>query len=247
MDKNTIHDGYSRFFTKLFTSVASLLLIVAVLIISIEMFAVNQGFFDREYEKLDTAQSIGMSDSDLTNVTKTLIEYTTGAADSLDIQAEINGTQEEVFGQREKDHMVDVKALYLSARDVRTYSLVVAVILIALAFIIRRKRTVQSLCRSFLSVSGAFILVVAAIGIYAVVDFSSFWTSFHHLFFDNDLWLLDPRTDVLIMMVPEQFFSDLVVRIIIRFVSIFAVLNVAAIVGARMYKKRENIEKKIQG
>ena len=83
-------------------------------------------------------------------------------------------------------------------------------------------------------------MVVAAIAIFAALDFARFWTSFHHLFFTNDLWLLDPRTDVLIMMVPEQFFSDLVMRIIIRFISMFAALNIAAGVLLRLQKKREN-------
>jgi len=70
------------------------------------------------------------------------------------------------------------------------------------------------------------------------VDFTSFWVSFHHLFFTNDLWLLNPETDVLIMMVPQQFFSDLVARIIIRFVSVFFVLNAAAAAGLLIIKKR---------
>ena len=37
---------------------------------------------------------------------------------------------------------------------------------------------------------------------------------FHHIFFRNDLWLLDPNTDILIMMVPETFFFHLVFRIL---------------------------------
>ena len=36
---------------------------------------------------------------------------------------------------------------------------------------------------------------------------------FHELFFNNDLWILDPRTELLIRMLPEGFFFDMVVRI----------------------------------
>ncbi|MDD5017095.1 MAG: TIGR01906 family membrane protein [Eubacteriales bacterium] len=220
------------------TAIGSALLIIALLIMSIEMFAFNQGFFKSEYEKLDTADRIGMSEEDLTAVTEKLLGYTAGEEDSLDMQAEINGGMKEVFGQREKDHMVDVRALYLGARDVRTISLAGAAVLFVLAFILRGKKALLSLCRSFLYVSGVFLIVVAAVGLYAAVDFSAFWTSFHHVFFTNDLWLLSP-TDVLIMMVPEQFFSDLVARIIIRFVSLFITLNIAAVLGVYLYKKRQ--------
>ena len=154
-------------------------------------------------------------------MTHKLLAYTTGADDNLDIQAEIQGQMQEVFGEREKEHMVDVKALYLGARDVRTVSLVLAAVLIAAAFLIGKKTALPVLCRSFLWTSAGFVVAVGAISVYAAMDFTSFWTSFHHVFFTNDLWLLDPRTDVLIQMVPEQFFSDLVMRIIVRFVSIF--------------------------
>lgn len=225
-----------RFFTGLCTVLASVLLILAALIISIEMFAINPGFFEKEYDKLGTAQSIGVSSEDLSTVTNNLLDYTIGSRENLDMQVSIGGEMQEVFGQREKDHMIDVKALYLAVRDFRTFSLIGAGILIIIAFMLSRKRAILSLCRSFLYVSGGFLVAVAALGIYAVADFTSFWTSFHHVFFTNDLWILDPRTDVLIMMVPEQFFFDLVTRIIIRFVSIFAALNIAAFVGKRWYK-----------
>jgi len=45
------------------------MLIIALLIMSIEMFALNPSFFENEYSKLNTAQSIGMNEQDLTAVT----------------------------------------------------------------------------------------------------------------------------------------------------------------------------------
>ena len=88
------------------TAIASALLIVGLLIASIEMFAVNQGFFESEYAKLNTADDIGITESDLTRVTQTLLDYTTGKIDTLDMQAERSrGEVQEVFGEREKAHM----------------------------------------------------------------------------------------------------------------------------------------------
>ena len=227
-----------RTLAAVFTAAASALLIIGLLVVSIEMFAVNQRFFDQAYADFNTAADIGMSSEDLDRVTENLLDYTTGRRDSLDMHAEIGGVQEEVFGQHEKDHMVDVRALYLGARTVRTVALIGAAVLIIAAFAVFGRKALRSLCRSFLIVSGVFALIVIALGVYAAVDFSAFWTSFHHLFFTNDLWLLDPRTDVLINMVPEAFFSRLVSRIIIRFVSIFVVLNITAVVGTVIIKKR---------
>jgi integral membrane protein (TIGR01906 family) len=56
-------------------------------------------------------------------------------------------------------------------------------------------------------------------------NFTLYWDYFHYIFFDNDLWQLDPRTDVLIQMVPEEFFYDLVVRIIFYFIGGMVILG----------------------
>ena len=109
-----------RFFTVLFSVFASIMLIIAMLLVSIEMFALNSNFFKKEYKKLDTAQSIGISEEDLDRVTDVLIDYTADRAPSLDVTAKIAGVEQQVFGEREKAHMVDVKALYISARNLRT-------------------------------------------------------------------------------------------------------------------------------
>jgi integral membrane protein (TIGR01906 family) len=219
------------------------MLIIAMLILSIEMFALNPDFFQSEYKKLDTAQSLGVSEQDLQTITKNLIDYTAGARGNLDMQASFNGTVREVFTDKtEVEHMVDVRALYLNARGVRTACLIGAAVLILLALVLSGKRALQALCRSFLRVSGAFLIVVAAIAIYAAIDFSGFWVSFHHVFFSNDLWQLDPTTSVLIRLVPEQFFSDLVAKIIIMFISVFAALNIAAGVGSYIIRRNKSKE-----
>ncbi|MFA5675216.1 MAG: TIGR01906 family membrane protein [Christensenellales bacterium] len=217
---------------------ASVFLLTALIIISVEAYALNENFYKDEYEKLDTAQSAGMTERDLTDVTQRLISYTRGEAESLDMKAYIGGGVREVFGEREKEHMVDVRGLYLSAKAVRMYGLITAVILIVCAVALKRKYALPLLCRSFLSVSGAFLALVGAAGLWAALDFPTFWTTFHHIFFTNDLWILNPKTDVLIMMVPQRFFYDLVLSILTLFASLFAVLNAAAATVVYINKKK---------
>jgi len=64
-------------------------------------------------------------------------------------------------------------------------------------------------------------------------DFSGFWVQFHHLFFNNDLWLLNPETDILIQMLPQQFFYDLVVRILGMFAVETIILAIMSGVGLK--------------
>ena len=56
---------------------------------------------------------------------------------------------------------------------------------------------------------------------WAYVDFDAFWTTFHKLAFRNDLWLLNPATDLMINLFPAQFFSSMVFRIVGMFATGF--------------------------
>ena len=57
------------------------------------------------------------------------------------------------------------------------------------------------------------LAILLALGIAIYTNFDAFWTTFHHIFFRNDLWLLNLRTDILIMIVPPDFFNHLCIRI----------------------------------
>jgi integral membrane protein (TIGR01906 family) len=82
--------------------------------------------------------------------------------------------------------------------------------------------------------SGFSILLVMMLGVLALIDFNWLFTQFHLLSFTNDLWLLDPATDYLIMLFPEGFWSDAVIVI-------FALMVILALAvgftGWRMLKK----------
>lgn len=45
------------------------------------------------------------------------------------------------------------------------------------------------------------------------MDFTKYFTYFHLIFFDNMDWYLNPKTDLLINIVPEGFFRDTALRI----------------------------------
>ena len=82
--------------------------------------------------------------------------------------------------------------------------------------------------------SGAvFAVALALIGIIST-DFSKYFIVFHKIFFNNDLWVLDPRTDMLINIVPEGFFFDTAARIAMVFAGIVMVFFVGNLV---LYKR----------
>lgn len=51
-------------------------------------------------------------------------------------------------------------------------------------------------------------------------NFTKYFVIFHKIFFSNNLWILNPETDRLINIVPEPFFIDTSIRIVVIFFSI---------------------------
>lgn len=46
-----------------------------------------------------------------------------------------------------------------------------------------------------------------ALGGIIAMNFTEAWYTFHTLFFSNELWQMDPATDLMIQMLPEPFSS----------------------------------------
>ena len=88
----------------------------------------------------------------------------------------------------------------------------------------------KSLC---IGTGAVFAVALALIGVIST-DFSKYFIVFHKIFFTNDLWILDPRTDMLINIVPEGFFFDTAARIAL----VFAVIVVVFFVGNFVLWKR---------
>lgn len=66
------------------------------------------------------------------------------------------------------------------------------------------------------------MLLVFALGV--MLNFDDWFTVFHLVFFDNDLWLLDVERDRLIQMFPLEFFQDVVFLIFKNAFFTFAVI-----------------------
>lgn len=177
---------------------------------SVNYWSFNKNFYKNEYKKLGVTEYIGISEDDLKKTTDVLLGYIKGNNKTLDIECRINGITRSVFNDREKAHMQDVKNLYDGAIVVRNVSFVIFV----LSFIyIGRSKELFIGYKYSLSLVG---LIIAFLLLFCLMDFEGFWLAFHHLFFPfNDLYILDPRYDILVMMVPEGFFFDLCVLIVV--------------------------------
>ena len=173
-------------------------------------------YYENEYTRYQVADDVHMEMDDLLYVTDEMMAYLRGSRDDLNIDTVVDGTPREFFNAREKAHMADVRNLFLGGLALRRLCLFLAaasVALLALFKVPLKHLLPRMLCAGTVLFLGVTALLAGIIS----TDFTKYFIIFHKIFFTNDLWQLDPRTDLLINIVPEPFFMDTAARIGITF------------------------------
>jgi len=189
-------------------------LVPALIFTAAEWVIFDTDRFMSAYEKEDIGSITGMDDENLRKVTDHMLNYLCDKEEYFNLTATIRGEDRFVFGEREILHMVDVKELFLAAFDIRTFCFVLSLVCMAAVILLRKRSSIAPLCAGYWIGLGIFAAILGIMGIFVAQDFNSFFMKFHFMFFDNDLWLLDPRYEVLIQMLPESFFHSVVVALL---------------------------------
>ena len=204
--------------------------IAALLITSFEiaMYA-DFDVYRQEYEKYDVLSELDMTMDDVMYVTHEMMDYLRGEGDTLSVVTTVEGQEQDFFNEQDRFHMGEVRELFIGGLNIR-FGACVAAVLCVLFLVITRADVKKVVPRSYwiaLGVTGAAVILI---GIAAVVDFNAVFVQFHHIFFDNDLWIFDPAEDYMIRMLPEGLFYDMVMRIGAIFVVSLVVLLVLSFI-----------------
>ena len=141
-----------------------------------------------------------------------------------------NGEEILYFHDYEEAHMEDVRGLIRLDTAILWISLAAAVLLMAAGVLLRNAR---EFARGILWGLGMLLAVLAVFLVWALADFEGLFITFHRVAFTNDGWLLDPRTDLLIRLMPETFFVRLGIRGLARALAMPAALAAAAVLLRR--------------
>lgn len=158
------------------------------------------------FEKYNISQVTGLTDSELDKAARGLISYFNSDEEYIDVTVIKDDAPFTLFNEREVGHLKDVKALiHLDYRVLIGTAIYVG---LYLGFAIRRRRYRDLFQGMF--IGGSIILaLLVALGVGALTGgFDAMFLRFHFLAFTNDLWLLDPSRDYLIMLFPEGFWFD---------------------------------------
>lgn len=120
-----------------------------------------------------------------------------------------NGSEYVCFQKHEQVHMTDCRELIRLDGLVFLLSTGTLAVCLLTGLTGKRKpdRTKNGFGKGFLN--GSMVMAgLLIIGVtWAVLDFDRVFTLFHEIAFTNDLWLLNPNTDMLIRLMPETFFT----------------------------------------
>ncbi len=202
-------------------------LMIVLLITSIEAVAYwTPGYYEKEYTKYHVLEDVHMEMDDLLDVTREMMAYLRGNREDLHVPTIVDGQPREFFNDREIAHMEDVRGLFIGGLHLRIGAAVGAVLCLA-GLLLLKAPVRRVLPRSVCAGTGLFFAVICLLAAIISTNFTKYFVIFHHIFFNNDLWILDPRTDLLINIVPEPFFMDTAARIAVIFgISVAAVFVV---------------------
>lgn len=214
-------------------------IIAALLITSFEIAMYSDfSVYQEEYEKYDVLSDLDMTMDDVMYVTHEMMDYLRGNGDTLSVITTVEGREQDFFNEQDRFHMAEVRDLFIGGLNIRLGACAVAVLCIVF-LLITRADIKQIIPRSYWIALGITGVVVALIGIAAVVDFNAVFVQFHHIFFDNDLWIFDPAEDYMIRMLPEGLFYDMVMRIGAIFVGGLAVVLVLSFIPQIMKQRKK--------
>jgi len=185
-----------------------ILLIIVAQSIFIPTFHVMP-YFSWHYEQRQIPESIGVEKDELMRVTQELLDYMRGRRDDIyTIYAYVSGQYRQFFSDIEIRHMIDVRVLYDVGFLIRNISFWLLLFLIlAMAFF--KVPILATLARCSREVIVTFLILLILLIAAIAIDFSRAFVIFHLIFFNNDYWILDPRVDLLINIVPQVFFVEI--------------------------------------
>lgn len=217
----------------------SLAVIVILLITSFEVATYSDwSFYQKEYEKYEVAEDLTMEMPDIMETTKYMMSYLRGNEEELRFITTIDGEEMDFFNEQDRFHMGEVRELFLGGLLLRRIAIVI--VLAAILGFFRMKSSWRAfLPRIYGRTLGILAVGIGVLGVLIAQNFSEVFVVFHHIFFDNDLWLFDPTTDYMIRMLPEGFFFDIVLRIGSIFIGALAVSLLVCVLISKTYKRNE--------
>ena len=187
----------------------------------------NGGLLASEMLRNAPPEVTGLPEKEYEAVGRMTADYLSGRTDVFQHTfSDENGTIYECFQPHEAEHMADCRKLIRLAEILRLVFWLLGMMIVIAGILMpkRRKGIARGVIIGLVS-AGAVGTVLL---IWGVIDFDGLFTAFHRIAFTNDGWLLDPRTDLLIRLMPTELFIRLAARILLWVMGAAIVMAIVA-------------------
>ncbi len=185
------------------------------------------GLYNYGFDKYQISQVTGINRAQLNEVAQKMADYLTGKISSPQLIVDTKDGRRQLYNEKELTHLVDVRGIVSFFQLIQIISAALFILLgIAVYFGMGIRRILKGLqIGSIITAAFTTILII-----WALIDFDSLFYLFHIVSFSNNLWLLDPAVDYLIMLVPEGFFNDAALFMILTTLGASIVIWAAAFI-----------------
>ena len=197
----------------------------------------NGDLLAREMLRHAPPEATGLPETEYEGAGRMTAGYLTGREPVFQyVFSDAEGREYTCFQPHEADHMADCRNLIGLAGTLRWITGGLALLLAAAGVLLRERKAFSG---GMFTGLGAAALVFSGIAAWALADFDGLFVTFHRVAFTNEGWLLDPRTDLLIRLMPLNFFITLGTGILVRILISGLVLLGAALIIQNCKTKRQ--------
>lgn len=158
-------------------------------------------------DKYEISRVTGISKQDLMKVHQHLIDYYNLEVDMAQVEVALADKKINIFNEKELVHLGDVKNLIQLDYLVQIAVLII-VCVCCLVLLLCLKEQVHILIKGLMWGSIVTMVLMIFLALWSVSGFEQLFVLFHEISFTNQLWILDPSKDYLIMLFPGGFFYD---------------------------------------
>ena len=184
-------------------------------------------FYEYEYEKNNISQVTGFNSNQLGIITRHLIQYFNGKVESPQLIVEKNNDPMYLFHDHEIVHLEDVREVFQYVFMIQLIASGYFLFYLLINIIFRRKNKLIYFWRGLKNGSILTVILLAILGIGIFAGFHRLFIQFHYLVFgdpQSSPWILDPRTDHLVMMYPLNFWQDAAISGVLAILAVSFIL-----------------------
>lgn len=189
---------------KIMAILISFSIIFGIFLFFIDFMALDRSYYNNFHEEYKISEESGLEDKWIKDASDGIIRFLK------------NGKTSELssyFNDKEIKHMEDVYKLFKIDRFVYKSLLIFSFLSLVYLYLNGKMEILAYIKRYFLRVYFGIVILFGALSGFFSISFEYF----HKIFFTNDLWILDYETDLMIRILPEEFFLNMFLNVLVLF------------------------------